>query len=309
MRFENVIDSIGRTPLIRIHSFEDGNTATIWGKLESANPMASVKDRIAKYMVMEAEKNGYIQPGKTTLVEPTSGNTGIGLAMVSASRGYKLILTMPETMSVERRKILQALGVKLVLTPGHKGMNGATQKAQEIIDSQTDHVMLQQFKNPANRKAHRETTAVEIIEDMNDLSFDALVAGVGTGGTISGVGEVLREKKYATEIIAVEPADSPVLSGGSAGPHRIQGIGAGFIPEVLDRDVIDRVVTVANDEAFSTSRLLAAKDGLFVGISSGANAWAAAQVARELGPGKHIVTILCDTGERYLSTDLFDIES
>ncbi len=308
MRFENIIESIGRTPLIRIQSFADENTATIWGKLESNNPMASVKDRIARQMVLDAEDRGEIQPGKTTLVEPTSGNTGIGLAMVSASRGYDLILTMPETMSTERRKILQALGAELVLTPGDKGMKGAEQKAQEITDAKEDHVMLQQFKNMSNRKAHRETTALEILEDMEGLSFDAFVAGVGTGGTISGVGEVIRGKNYPTRIIAVEPADSPVISGGSPGPHRIQGIGAGFIPEVLDRDVIDRVITVTNEDAFATSRLLAAKEGFFVGISAGANVWAAAEIARELGAGKHVVTVLCDTGERYLSTDLFDMK-
>jgi cysteine synthase A len=273
-------------------------------KLESFNPMASVKDRIAKSMIDAAEKNNLVRKG-TTIVEPTSGNTGIGLAMVSAANGYDLILVMPDTMSQERTRILTALGAQLVLTPGSEGMAGAISKAGEIVSQDpTKFYMPQQFKNPANPLVHVETTAKEIL-DATDGRLDCFVSGVGTGGTVTGVGQVLKEKIKGIRIIAVEPEESPILSGGEKGPHKIQGIGAGFVPEVFDISVIDEIITVSYETAVKTTRLLARQEGIFAGVSSGAALWAALESAKKLGTGKRILAILPDTGERYLSTDLF----
>jgi cysteine synthase A len=302
---DSILDLIGNTPMIRLSRMTDGSSAEIIAKLESFNPMSSVKDRISLEMIEEAERSGKLLEGMT-IVEPTSGNTGIGLAMVCAVKGYKLVLTMPETMSIERRKLLSALGARLVLTEGKKGMRGALEEATRITGTEGGCFMPNQFENLANPEVHRRTTAQEIISALPKV--DAFVAGVGTGGTITGVGEVLKSRDPKTLIIAVEPEASPVLSGGLPGPHRIQGIGAGFVPKILNREVIDRIIKVKENDAIITTRLLAKREGILMGISSGAAAWAALQVARELGTGKTVVVVLPDTGERYLSTDLFAVE-
>jgi cysteine synthase len=303
MKFHNILGTIGRTPLVKINRMALSGSAQIYCKLESFNPMQSVKDRVALSMIEEAERTGAIREG-VTVVEATSGNTGIGLAMVCAARGYHLILTMPETMSVERRKLLKALGANLMLTPGPEGMAGAVAKARQICEKDPDHYLTLQFDNPANPKVHETTTAQEILGEFPDL--DAFVATVGTGGTITGVGRALRKRGLKTLIIAVEPASSPVLSGGLPGHHNIQGIGAGFAPRILDMSLIDRIVTVKDEDAVSTARELARMEGILAGISSGAALWAALRLAEELGEGKIVVVELPDTGERYLSTGLFD---
>ncbi len=303
MASRTLLEQIGNTPLIRIDGLVDDDHAAIWGKLEAANPGGSVKDRIALAMIRKAEDDGCLRPG-ATIVEPTSGNTGIGLSLVAAARGYRMVLTMPDSMSLERRRLLGAFGAELVLTPGELGMRGAIDRAEEIA-RERQAFMPQQFSNPANPEIHRQTTGPEIIRALEGR-IDALVTGVGTGGTITGVGRALKEHGLGPLIVAVEPADSPVLSGGLPGPHRIQGIGAGFVPDVLDTDIYSEVITVDSDEAIAMTRRLARRCGLFVGISSGANLVAAAAVARRLGPGNNVVTFLCDTGERYLSTGIYD---
>ncbi|MBI4355177.1 MAG: cysteine synthase A [Candidatus Omnitrophica bacterium] len=297
-----VLDLIGNTPLVRLTRVVGPEDAAVYAKLESHNPGGSVKDRISLAMVEDAEERGLIQPGVSTIVEPTSGNTGIGLAMVCAVKGYKLILTMPETMSAERIFILKSYGVQLILTPGSEGMMGSVRKAEEMVATTQHAFMPQQFMNPANPEVHRRTTAQEILRAL-DEPVDAFVAGVGTGGTITGVGEALKKKYPAVKVVAVEPAASAVLSGKSPGPHMIQGIGAGFIPQVLNRSVIDEVITVRDDDAYTTARKLAKEEGLFVGISAGAAGWAAAKVAKQLGRGKIVVTVFPDTGERYFSME------
>ncbi len=302
---QSVIDLIGNTPMVRLNRVTRGLGAEVVAKLESNNPAASVKDRIGLAMIDAAERDGLIQAGKNTLVEPTSGNTGIALAFVAAVKGYQCVLVMPETMSPERRVVLRALGAKLVLTEGAKGMKGAVEKANDIVAKIPDAFMPQQFNNPANPEIHRKTTAEELWNDT-DGRIDALVAGVGTGGTITGVAQVLKERKPSFQAVAVEPAASPVLSGGSPGPHKIQGIGAGFVPEVLARDLVDEVATVDNDEAFEMARRLAAEEGILCGISSGANVAAAIRYAgRPENEGKLVVAIIPSFGERYLNTDLF----
>ncbi|WP_144372094.1 cysteine synthase A [Vogesella urethralis] len=301
----SVTDLIGNTPLVRLNRVTEGAGATVVAKLEFFNPGHSVKDRIAVAMIDAAEQDGKIGPG-TVIVEPTSGNTGIGLAMVCAARGYKLIITMPETMSRERRQLLRAYGAELVLTPGPDGMGGAIAKAREIVAANPDtHFMPQQFENPANPEIHRNTTAEEIWRDT-DGQVDILVAGVGTGGTITGVGEVLKARKPGVQIVAVEPDASPVLSGGAKGPHPIQGIGAGFVPPILNTGIYDEIIRVGNDDAFETARAVASQEGVLVGISSGAAVWAALQLAkRPENAGKLIVVVIPSFGERYLSTALF----
>ncbi len=302
--YTDSIQTIGRTPLVKLNRLGDDSTAEVLVKLEYRNPLGSVKDRIAAAMIAAAEADGKIGP-QSLIVEPTSGNTGIGLAFVCASRGYRLCLTMPDAMSVERRKLLVHLGAQLVLTPGAAGMYGAIEKAREIVEREADAFMPNQFANPANPAIHRRTTAEEIWADTGGR-VDAIVAGVGTGGTITGVAQAIKARNPAFQAIAVEPAASPVLSGGAKGPHKIQGIGAGFVPEVLDRSILDDIVTVADDDAFETARRLARLEGILCGISSGAAVWAALHVAvRPEFHGKRIVTILPSTGERYLSTDLF----
>jgi cysteine synthase A len=307
----NITRIVGGTPIVQINRLND-TEATIALKLEFQNPLGSVKDRIGVAMIDAAEKQGLIEAGKTKIVEPTSGNTGIALAFVAAARGYHLILTMPETMSIERRRLLAALGAHLVLTPGAEGMKGAIAKAEELVAQTKGAYMPQQFKNPANPQIHRETTAEEIWRDTEG-KIDIFVAAVGTGGTITGVGQVLKSRKPALQVIAVEPTDSPVITQKLAGhelkpgPHKIQGIGAGFVPDILDLSVIDEVMLVTNEQAMETGRNLAAKEGIFAGISTGANLWAASQVAkRPENRGKLIVTVACSTGERYLSTALFE---
>lgn len=298
------LETIGSTPLVRLNRIPGSGMAAIYAKTESFNPGGSIKDRIALAMIEQAEQDGCLKPG-ATVVEPTSGNTGIGLALVCAVRGYRLILTMPETMSIERRRLLAAYGAELVLTPGNQGMNGAVLKAEEIA-AEKGCLLPQQFKNPANPEAHRRTTGPEIIAAMAGKSIDGFVAGVGTGGTITGVGEILRRHNPAVHIAAVEPADSPVLSGGLPGPHKIQGIGAGFIPTVLNTAIYNEVITVSNEDAFEYARRLAREEGHLSGISCGAALYGAVAVAQKLGPDKNVVVILPDTGERYLSTGIFD---
>ncbi len=299
---DNICELIGDTPMVRLNRVVPPDAATVYAKLEMFNPCSSVKDRIALSMIEAAEKAGKIEPGKSVIVEPTSGNTGIGLAMVCAAKGYRCIIVMPDTMSVERRLILESLGAEVVLTPGSEGMYGAILKAEEIVKNTPNAYMPYQFSNPANPEIHRLTTAEEIWEQTNGL-VDIVVAGVGTGGTITGIGEVLKAKKPSVRIIAVEPKSSAVLSGGKPGIHRIQGIGAGFVPEVLNLSVIDEVRTVSDEDAYAMMKRLAREEGLFVGISSGAAAHVAVQVAQEVPPDQLIVAILPDTGERYLTLD------
>ena len=301
---EDITALIGGTPLVKLRGVSERTGATVVGKLESFNPGGSVKDRIGLSMIDAAEEAGLISPDKTVIVEPTSGNTGIALAMVAAGRGYRVLLTMPETMSVERRNLLRAYGAELVLTPGAQGMKGAIARATELAAETPGAFMPQQFENPANPEVHRRTTAEEVWNDT-DGKVDVFVAGVGTGGTVTGVGEVLKQRRPDVRVVAVEPTDSPVLSGGQPGPHKIQGMGAGFVPKILNTEVYDEVVLVTNDEAFAAARELAS-EGILVGISAGANAKAAEIVgSRPENKGKLIVTVLCDTGERYLSTVLF----
>lgn len=301
--FPDITQLIGKTPLVQLNRFSDDESGRLFAKVEFFNPGGSVKDRICLSMIEAAERSGKLKPG-TTLVEPTSGNTGIGLALVSAVRGYKLILVMPESMSMERASLLSSYGAQLVLTPAWEGMRGAIKEAENIVAQNPGYFMPDQFSNPANPEVHRKTTGPEILEAL-DGKVDAFVAGVGTGGTITGVGEVLKAKNPNTLIVAVEPSASPVLSGGEPGPHKIQGIGAGFVPKILNRKVIDRVITVTDDDAYKTAKLLARQEGLLVGISSGANALAAQQIAQELGRGKTVVTVLPDTGERYISIEKY----
>ncbi len=295
----NVTELIGDTPLVRLNRIVKAEASQILAKLEYFNPGGSLKDRICLSMIEDAEKRGLLKEG-ATIIEPTSGNTGIGLAMIAAVKGYKCILTMPEAMSLERIYILKSYGAHVVLTPAAEGMNGAIKKAEEILRKTPNGFMPQQFKNQANPEIHRKTTAIEIWEATKG-NLDAFVAGVGTGGTITGVGEILKKHNPDIRIVAIEPKNSPVLSGGKAGAHKIQGIGAGFIPEILNREIIDSIIQVADEDAFRTAKLLAKEEGLFVGISSGAAVWAAIRVAEDLGKGRTVVTVLPDTGERYFS--------
>jgi cysteine synthase A len=302
--FEDMTAAVGFTPLVKLNRL-GSDKATILVKLESKNPCGSVKDRIALSMIEAAEEKGLID-ADTVIVEPTSGNTGIGLAFVCACKGYQLILAMPESMSIERRKLLKLFGARLVLTPASEGMTGAVKKAEELLGKYPKTFMPQQFKNPANPRIHRETTAQEIWVD-SDGRVDILVSGIGTGGTITGCGEFLKGRKPQIKVIGVEPSASPVLSGGKAGPHKIQGIGAGFVPDVLNRKIIDEIIQVSNEDAIETARLLARKEGILSGISGGANVWAAIQVSqRPQSVGKSIVTFICDTGERYISTEMYE---
>ncbi len=304
-KYNDILKLIGNTPIVRINHLSPDGGAEIWAKLEGFNPGGSVKDRIALSMIEAAEKEGKLKQGGT-IIEPTSGNTGIGLAMVSAVKGYRLILTMPETMSLERRQLLQAYGAELILTPGERGMLGAVERAEEIYRDNPDYFMPMQFENPANPEIHRKTTAIEIIESAGVP--DAFVAGVGTGGTITGVGEVLRKKNPNIKIVAVEPARSAILSGGSPGKHRIAGIGAGFFPGVLNTKIYDEIITVTDEDAIEMTRQISLKEGILAGISSGAAMWAAVRIAERLGRGKRVVVIFPDRGDRYLSTGLFSAE-
>jgi cysteine synthase A len=305
--FEDITKTVGNTPLVRLHRLNQGLNVDILVKIESFNPLSSVKDRIGVAMIEAAEKAGLLKQD-SVIIEPTSGNTGIALAFVCAAKGYRLILTMPETMSMERRQLLNILGAELVLTDGARGMKGAIEKAEELAASHKNSFMPQQFKNPANPEMHRRTTALEIWNDT-DGNVDYLIAGVGTGGTITGIGEVLKQNKPSIKIIAVEPVDSPVLSGGKPGPHKIQGIGAGFVPDVLNKNLIDEIIPVAHEHAGEMARSIAKEEGILVGISSGAALWAALEVARRKeAEGKTIVAVLPDSGERYLSTWLFQKE-
>lgn len=307
MRVANTItELIGETPLVKLNRLVGKDDADVYLKLEFFNPGSSVKDRIAISMVEAAEREGKLKPG-ATILEPTSGNTGIGLAMVAAAKGYRAILVMPETMSVERRNLLRAYGAEIVLTPGSEGMGGAIRKAEEIAREHPDCFVPQQFKNPANVQAHRETTAEELLKQTGG-KLDAFVAGVGTGGTVTGVGQVLKQHIPSVTIVAVEPEDSPVLSGGNPGPHKIQGIGAGFVPDILDTDVYDQIVAVSNSDSFYWARRLAREEGILGGISSGAAVSAALQIAKKLGKGKRVVAVVPSNGERYLSTPLFQFE-
>jgi cysteine synthase A len=298
---KNISELIGNTPMVRLGRIVPADSAELLAKIEYFNPGGSIKDRICLAMIEDAEARGFLKQG-STIIEPTSGNTGIGLAMISAAKGYKCVLTMPETMSVERRQILKAYGAEIVLTPGAEGMSGAVRRAEDLSAKTPGSFMPQQFKNPANPEVHRRTTAAEILEATGG-KLDAFVAGVGTGGTITGVGEVLKAHNPAIRIIAVEPKKSPVLSGGKPGPHKIQGIGAGFVPEVLNRKIIDEIIQVDDNDAFEAVRSLAKTEGLFVGVSSGAAVWAALEVCKSLGLRKRVVVILPDTGERYLSME------
>jgi len=300
---KDITELIGRTPLVRLNRLSPEGGSTIHGKVEFFNPGGSVKDRICLSMINEAERQGKLKPGGT-IVEPTSGNTGIGLALIAAVRSYKLILVMPESMSMERASLLSSYGAQLVLTPAWEGMKGSIKEAESIIGQNPSYFMPDQFSNPANPAMHKKTTALEIWEAL-DGKIDAFVAAVGTGGTITGCGEVFKERNPKVRVIAVEPSGSPVLSGGDPGPHKIQGIGAGFVPKVLNRAILDGVITVTDDEAYHTAKLLAKKEGLLVGISAGANVFASQKVAKELGPGKNVVTILPDTGERYISIEKY----
>ncbi len=304
---KDILNLIGNTPLVKINQLTTASDAEIWAKLEGYNPGGSVKDRIALSMIEAAEKDGKLKTGGT-IIEPTSGNTGIGLAMVAAIKGYRLILTMPETMTMERRQLLQAYGAELVLTEGKKGMGGAVEKAEEIYKNNAGYFMPQQFENDANPEIHRKTTALEIISDLGKAP-DGFVAGVGTGGTITGVGEVLKDRNPDIWIAAVEPAASPILSGGNPGPHKIAGIGAGFFPGVLNTKIYNEIIPVTDNDAAETARLMAKKEGILPGISSGAAMWGALKVAKKLGKNKKVVVILPDRGERYLSTGLFVSES
>jgi cysteine synthase A len=303
LRHNSITELIGRTPLVRLNRLSKEGSATLYAKVEYFNPGGSVKDRICLNMIDEAERQGRLKPGGT-IVEPTSGNTGIGLALISAIRGYKLILVMPESMSMERASLLSSYGAQLVLTPAWEGMKGAIKEAEALIGTNRDYFMPDQFSNPANPAIHRKTTGPEIWEAMEG-HVDAFVTAVGTGGTITGCGEVFKAHDPRVRVIAVEPAGSPVLSGGDPGPHRIQGIGAGFVPKVLNRSILDGVLTVTDDEAYQMAKLLAKREGLLVGISSGANVAAAQKVAADLGPDKNVVTVLCDTGERYISIEKY----
>jgi cysteine synthase A len=306
---QNITELIGDTPLVRLNRVVPEGSAEIYLKLEFQNPGASVKDRIAISMVEVAEQEGKLKPG-STIIEPTSGNTGIGLAMVAAAKGYKAILVMPETMSIERRSLLKAYGAQLVLTPGAEGMKGAIRRAEELQAENPDYFMPQQFKNQANVKVHRETTGPEIVAAIkgHDGKLDAFIAGVGTGGTITGAGGVLKENFPGIKIYAIEPANSPVLAGGKPGPHKIQGIGAGFVPDILNTGIYDEVIAVDNEEAFETARRVAKEEGILGGISSGAAIFAALKVAKELGAGKRVVAVIPSNGERYLSTPLYQFE-
>ncbi len=303
MIHDSILTTIGQTPLVRICRMVGADDAEVVAKLESFNPGGSVKDRIALGMIEDAERTGRLKPGDV-IVEPTSGNTGIGLALVAAVKGHEAVLVMPETMSVERRALLQQLGARIVLTPGGQGMKGAIAEAERVADA-PGHFMPRQFSNPANPEVHRRTTAREIIDALEDRTLDYFVAGVGTGGTITGTGEVLKETYPGITVVAVEPAASPVLSGGSPGAHKIQGIGAGFVPDVYDVETVDEIVQVSDDEALETARTLSREEGVLAGISSGAAMFAALEVARRAGSGKLVAVILPDTGERYMSTDLF----
>ncbi|MFM1655059.1 cysteine synthase A [Brevibacillus sp. B_LB10_24] len=305
---QTITDLIGQTPLVKLNRVVSGDMADIYLKLEFFNPGSSVKDRIALAMVEAAEQDGTLKPGDT-IIEPTSGNTGIGLAMVAAAKGYRAIFVMPETMSMERRNLLRAYGAELVLTPGSEGMGGAIRKAEEIVKENPSYFMPQQFNNPANPKVHRETTGRELLAQAKELGgIDAFIAGIGTGGTITGAGEVLKEAYPQVQIVAVEPAASAVLSGEKPGPHKLQGLGAGFVPKILNTEIYDEIIKVENEQAFETARQIAREEGILGGISSGAAVFAALQVARRLGPGKKVVAIVPSNGERYLSTPLFQFD-